>query len=443
MALRTLVFSSDERAAQILVQHLAEFDLEAVVCPNIFSALENAGRVRFDGIIADWHDDPEATFLVKRTKEIELNRKAMVLAIVRDDADVARAYDAGAKAVLLRPLDGGEIREALTKARPFMLERSASEHGNGQTSAPEPQSPLSRQDDVMPIASPVAQVFAGTLRPAAPTFDQYNAEPSELPLAGGLRHSRVPRLAVVGILVIVAITFAFRHARSIGPLGGKVSHVFQNIAATVRGSGDRTPPPALDDSLNSAGVASSPSGHVQVITSVSILYDAVARLPLRHETLPDFPLMAEKPDIPAPRPRVRAYIPESIMRSAPIESAHPVEAHLTPVMVDVVEPVSIPEESARQLLMDAVQPLYPQEALRSGIHGTVVLQALIGRDGTVRELRLIDGYFVLARAAVQAVKQWHFRPYMVNGRALEAETILTIDFRLPVVSGVPQAGETQ
>src|SRR4030095_74834 len=114
-------------------------------------------------------------------------------------------------------------------------------------------------------------------------------------------------------------------------------------------------------------------GRVQVVTSVSILYDAVEQLPLRHSTLPDFPLHAEKPDIPPPPPPVRAAIPDSIRRSAPIESGHPVEARTTPVMFDMVEPVSIPEESARQLLVHTVPPAYPQEALRSGIQGIVTL----------------------------------------------------------------------
>src|SRR4029453_1265154 len=92
--------------------------------PTIFAALENVGKVRFDGIIADWNDDPEATFLIKRAKETDLNRKAMVLAVVRSEEEVARAYDAGGKAVLFRRIGSGEIREALTKARPFMLERA-------------------------------------------------------------------------------------------------------------------------------------------------------------------------------------------------------------------------------------------------------------------------------------------------------------------------------
>jgi TonB family protein len=442
MALRTLVFSSDERAAQVLAQHLAEFDLEPIVCPTIFSALENVGRVRFDGIIADWNDDPEATFLIKRAKETDLNRKAMVLAIVRDEAEVARAYDAGAKAVLFRPLESGEIREALTKARPFMLERAVSQQGNVPAAAPAPTllAASSSDDEVMPIASPMVQVFAGSPQPEPPAFDHETAK-SESP-APEAKRSRFRRTALVAVLIAVASPFLIRFAASLAPLRTTVRSAIHGIATTVGGSDEPAPPPPMDDSLDTSNVASSPSGHVQVVTSVGVLYEAVAHLPLRHATLPNFPLQVEKPDIPAPPP-VRVSIPDSIKRSAPIEAAHPVEARPTPVMLDVVEPVSISEESARQLLVHAVDPAYPQEAMHSGIQGVVVLQALIGRDGTVRELHLMDGYFVLGRAALQAVKQWHFRPYLVNGRAVETQTILTLNFRLPVVSGVSQPGETQ
>jgi len=441
MALRTLVFSSDERAAQVLAQHLAEFDLEPILCPTIFAALENVGKIRFDGIIADWNDDPEATFLIKRAKETDLNRKAMVLAVVRSEEEVARAYDAGAKAVLFRPLESGEVREALTKARPFMLERAVAGPGGGNPAVitAQQQANLARDTDVMPIASPMAQVFAGTPQADPPGFDQEeekaDGETSER------KRSKLPKLALAAALLVAASPFLFRYAKVLGPLHSAVGNVVHDVAATFHGS-EEPPRPPLDESLNTADVTSSPSGRVQVVTSVSILYDEVARLHLQHEVLPDFPLQVQKPDIPPPPP-VRTYIPDSIKRSAPIESGHPVEARSTPVMLDMVEPVSIPEESARQLLMHSVDPAYPQEALHSGIQGAVVLQALIGRDGTVRELHLMDGYFVLGRAALQAVKQWHFRPYVVNGRALETQTILTVNFRLPVVSGVPQPGESQ
>jgi protein TonB len=69
--------------------------------------------------------------------------------------------------------------------------------------------------------------------------------------------------------------------------------------------------------------------------------------------------------------------------------------------------------------------------LKAGLQGAVVLQAWIGRDGSIRDLKLIDGSFLLGQAAVKAVKQWRYKPYLRNGVAVEAETYVTVDFRLP------------
>jgi TonB family protein len=433
MALRTLVFSSDERAVQVLTQHLAEFDLEAKVCPNIFSALENLAKYRFDGIIADWNDDPEATFLIKRSKELDLNRGAMVLAVVRNEGEVARAYDAGAKAILLRPLDSGEIREALTKARPYMLERVISEQ---KGPAVGPMAGISHKaeidGEVMPIASPMAQMFTGRWQSEPPAFDQ-NAK-AERSFYEAAKRSRIPKLLLGGLALIAVSPFLVRWSISIAP---KAQSEIHEVAAKLRGNDQLAPRPAIDDSFDTSKVATSPSGRVRVVTSYGVISAGVARLPFRREGWPDFALQVDRPNIPV-RPRPSGRIPESIQRSAPIEAGHPVDAGPSPVMPGVAEPIEISEASARQLIEHSVDPTYPREALSAGIQGAVVLQARISRDGSVRELHLMDGYFVLGRAVLLAVKQWRFRPYLVNGRAVEADTILTFNFRLPTVSDVAQ-----
>ncbi len=96
-----------------------------------------------------------------------------------------------------------------------------------------------------------------------------------------------------------------------------------------------------------------------------------------------------------------------------------------------IEPVPLSEESSRALLLENVQPSYPEQAMKAGLQGPVVLQAWIGRDGSVRELKLVNGSFLLAKAAVSAVKQWRYRPYVRNGVAVEAETYVTVNFKLP------------
>jgi protein TonB len=95
------------------------------------------------------------------------------------------------------------------------------------------------------------------------------------------------------------------------------------------------------------------------------------------------------------------------------------------------EPVHLSEEAARALLVRTVEPAYPAAAAAQKLQGSVVLQAVIGRDGSVEDLKLVRGYFVLGRAAIAAVKQWRFQPYVVNGHAAATQTTFTINFTRP------------
>jgi protein TonB len=96
-----------------------------------------------------------------------------------------------------------------------------------------------------------------------------------------------------------------------------------------------------------------------------------------------------------------------------------------------LEPSSVPEETSLGLVIHRVEPQYPQQALSQHLEGPVVLQAWIARDGTVRDLKLVKGYFVLGRAAFDAVKQWRFKPYSPNGKAMDFQTVLTVNFKYP------------
>jgi periplasmic protein TonB len=95
------------------------------------------------------------------------------------------------------------------------------------------------------------------------------------------------------------------------------------------------------------------------------------------------------------------------------------------------EPVALSEEAARAMLVHIVNPVYPPEALAQKLHGPVVLQAVIGRDGSVEDLKIVRGYFILGRAAISAVKQWQFQPYSVSGHAASTQTVITINFSYP------------
>ena len=81
-------------------------------------------------------------------------------------------------------------------------------------------------------------------------------------------------------------------------------------------------------------------------------------------------------------------------------------------------------------IVNRVQPVYPPLARSANVQGTVVIHALIGRDGRVQSLRVLNGHPMLAQAALDAVRQWRFRPYRLNGEAVEVETEVTVNFVL-------------
>jgi protein TonB len=90
-------------------------------------------------------------------------------------------------------------------------------------------------------------------------------------------------------------------------------------------------------------------------------------------------------------------------------------------------PVS--EGVSQGVLIHRVQPVYPVEALPSRLEGAVVLAATITADGKVKDLKVVSGHPLLARAATDAVSQWRYRPYMLNGKPTAMQTQITITFK--------------
>jgi TonB family protein len=85
---------------------------------------------------------------------------------------------------------------------------------------------------------------------------------------------------------------------------------------------------------------------------------------------------------------------------------------------------------AERNLLHRVEPEYPQEAKTGHVEGNVVLQGIINKEGDVAELRLVSGEPLLANAAMDAVKQWRYKPYLLNGDPIEVETTIVVRFRL-------------
>src|SRR5229473_2511426 len=101
----------------------------------------------------------------------------------------------------------------------------------------------------------------------------------------------------------------------------------------------------------------------------------------------------------------------------------------TSVQVSAGDHVQLSPQTAQSVTV-SVPPDYPLLARQMKVQGAVRLQALISRDGTIQELQILSGPSILATAAREAVKQWHFKPYIQNGQPVETQARITVNFTI-------------
>jgi protein TonB len=105
----------------------------------------------------------------------------------------------------------------------------------------------------------------------------------------------------------------------------------------------------------------------------------------------------------------------------------------TPVAVPkvAVQRVRVSQGVIQGLRIKDVTPTYPPLARAARVQGSVVLAALIGKDGGIQNLRVISAASpLLIQSAIDAVKQWRYRPYLLNGEPVEVDTTITVNFTL-------------
>lgn len=93
-------------------------------------------------------------------------------------------------------------------------------------------------------------------------------------------------------------------------------------------------------------------------------------------------------------------------------------------------PINVSEGVSQGLLVHQVAPVYAALARQARIQGTVVLRALLNKDGSIRSLDLVSGHPMLVPSAMDAVKQWQYKPYYLNGEPVEVLTTINVNFQL-------------
>jgi TonB family protein len=98
-------------------------------------------------------------------------------------------------------------------------------------------------------------------------------------------------------------------------------------------------------------------------------------------------------------------------------------------VVNAGDRVELSPQTAQNVIV-SVPPSYPMLARQMKVQGAVSLQVLISREGTIQELQILSGPPILATAAREAVKQWHFKPYLLNGQPVETQARVTVNFTI-------------
>jgi periplasmic protein TonB len=188
----------------------------------------------------------------------------------------------------------------------------------------------------------------------------------------------------------------------------------QTAPSTTRtATGPSPAPPNPSPAATPATVAGPPHSDPFTLPPPALL----PTRPVAPKNAPPRPASASSnPPIPSSlKSQMASMVPEASGNKAP-ETALP-----------SIEPVNLPEASERALLTDQPAMAYPANAKAQ--HGTVVLQVLVGRDGTVQDAKFLQGSLAFARTAIDGVKQWKFKPYTMNGRPVSVQTLLTISFK--------------
>ena len=173
-----------------------------------------------------------------------------------------------------------------------------------------------------------------------------------------------------------------------------------------------TAPPVTEPSASPAVVPPTSTPHSDPFTSPKTLASVPSPAP------------------PKPSPQVTVTPPGNVPSSlkSQLASMTPEASgnKLPEAALPSIEPVGVPEAAERALLID--QPAIPYPANVKGDPGMVVLQVLIGRDGTVQDVKFLQGSLAFVRPAIDGVRQWKFKPYSMNGRPVSVQTLLTIRF---------------
>jgi TonB family protein len=432
----------------MLRQALYELEFEVDHCPEIFAAVERLTSRSFDVIVTDFDDGLEANFLLKTSRELKANSGAFTLAITSDRDANAAARKVGADLVLNKPIVTEVAKYSLLTSDAFLRSMKnwlpKLQIGSGSTSsnAVYPLPPAEVPDRSGKANQPSPNLPGGTAHvsndlrrrpPALPV--QRPTEPLALwPYFSSARsksHHRSSALVLIAAMAMVflSVGYVFSEPKRSQSVVGSVAIVCEKALAKTKswlGSPQDLDYSAVEWAQNDGPESGSRKPPRIRVTEI---HDPSEPQPTKAAATPP-QVQGEISPTQIARVTPVPIIPQSLR--TPISSvAEASSSKASPSLLAALQPIDLPEDFANKLILQRVDPSYPTQALQAGLQGAVVLRAWIGKDGRIQDLKLIRGSLLLGQAAYQAVKQWRYKPYLLNGQAVETQTYVTVDFKLP------------
>jgi TonB family protein len=427
MSPRSLIFSSDQETSRLLGQALLELEFEVESCSEIFAAVERITTQSFDLIVADWDDGLEALFLLKTSRELKMNAGAITVALSTDPESAAAANKAGVAIILAKPVVVEQAKFKLLSSDDFLRGMRSWVPVQAKAAAIPCASQLRAASPAAKGSLSAATDFQAGPSQAFPTLHLLHGRKSAM--TRGKKHwTRLLSLACALGIALSSAGYLFSAPMHSREIATSVQQIYQNAVAKTHTWLEKSP----DDDSDEQNIILAQNGTRPVTRAARIQVTPV------HEYVEPSPAAPElsKPESPPPTvsqpdygPVALARIPDSLR--SPALAARTVAERVTPTLLGGLEPVKLSEQLAAQLLLQKVLPNYPQRALQAGLQGPVVFQAWIARDGSIRDLKLIQGSLLLGQAAYSSVKQWKYKPYLLNGQAVETQTYVTVNFATP------------
>src|SRR5882724_877873 len=362
----------------------------------------------------------------------------------------------------------GAVRSALAPKAPISSQDFGGFGAAAAAAAPArevPKAPPAMSAEVAdlfeaPVLGQSGNAPAATTSPYAEIAQQRAEREAELDLSGApaASRSRAPLMAIVVLMALVAAAYfgwtqLHKPIASTTPTAGPLQPPSPDFGAadvTPAALAPRQAAPAAAPvadtpvepvnrfSRQSKIAANQDSNQIapdQVTTPIAIApsratsvpASAQARTPIQVKTEPQRspattqPAVAESAEAPAIANLGASAKPDALNTIA----------HATTALPAAPSTQRISQGVSDGLLLRRVQPIYPQQAMQMHTQGKVALQATIAKDGSVRNVKVVSGPAILARSATDAVRQWKYKPYLLNGEPIEVQTDININFVPP------------